>query len=98
MKKQRKAEDAYINRMWKTALEFHKFPQVSGKERLPRLTDRPQMPYTEATILELFRMGNVSCFGLPHTTLYEEITLRGKTIPRLVNSWIHKGSGSQTFQ
>jgi hypothetical protein len=55
---------------------------VIGKKRQPRLADKSQMPYTEATILEIHRMANISTFALPHSTLYKGIALRGKFIPR----------------
>ncbi|XP_074644005.1 cytochrome P450 2C5-like [Tubulanus polymorphus] len=43
--------------------------EVVGAERFPCLEDRPMMPYTFATILEIQRMVTVMPFGLPHKTI-----------------------------
>ena len=56
--------------------------QAIGKDRQPSLADKQKMPYTEATILEIQRMGNIAPFGLPHSSFHEGITLRGKIIPK----------------
>ena len=42
--------------------------QVLGTSRLPRLEDRPNMPYTEATLQEVLRMGTIAPLGIPHAT------------------------------
>ena len=55
---------------------------VIGKERPPSLSDKQQMPYTEATIQEIQRLGNIAPFGLPHSTYQKELLLRGKVIPK----------------
>ena len=55
--------------------------RVVGGERPPRLTDRPQMPYTEAFLMETQRMANIAPTGLEHVTR-EEIQLGGYTVPR----------------
>eukprot|EP00058_Branchiostoma_floridae_P016376 XP_002601864.1 hypothetical protein BRAFLDRAFT_215356 [Branchiostoma floridae] len=41
---------------------------VVGRDRLPELSDREAMPYTEATILEVMRMGSIAPLSLPHAT------------------------------
>ena len=40
--------------------------QVVGADRLPRLQDRDQMPYTEAVIMEVQRCANVVPHSLHH--------------------------------
>jgi hypothetical protein len=40
------------------------------------------MPFTEATILEIQRVGNIAPFGLPHSTFAKELAIRGKVIPK----------------
>jgi cytochrome P450 len=44
---------------------------VVPKGRLPSMEDKPNMPYTEAALLEVMRMKTVSPLGLPHATLRE---------------------------
>jgi 26-hydroxylase len=41
--------------------------QVVGRKRLPRLEDRPYLPYTEATILEVLRISSVVPLGTTHS-------------------------------
>ena len=48
--------------------------QVIGRERLPSIDDRGKMPYTEATLYEIFRFGSVVPFGVPHSTT-EDVVL-----------------------
>ncbi|XP_071505487.1 cytochrome P450 1A5-like [Diadema antillarum] len=55
--------------------------QVIGRDRLPTLNDRNHLPYTEASILELFRYTSVAPLGLPHATT-RTTTFRGYTIPK----------------
>ena len=40
--------------------------QVVGTDRLPSLADRPNLPYTEAVIMEIQRCGNIGPFGVQH--------------------------------
>ena len=56
--------------------------RVVGRDRAPGLSDRSSMPFTEATILEIQRLGNIAPFGLPHSTFVSEVRLRGKVIPK----------------
>ena len=42
--------------------------EVLGKDRQAKLSDRERLPYTEATIMEIQRAGNVGPRGLPHAT------------------------------
>lgn len=39
---------------------------VIGRDRQPRLSDRPQLPYLEAFILETFRHSSFVPFTIPH--------------------------------
>ncbi|KAG8336713.1 hypothetical protein J6590_039794 [Homalodisca vitripennis] len=55
--------------------------RVVGKERLPSLTDRLNMPYNEAVVLESIRLFMGRCFGLPHRAL-KDTTLQGYNIPK----------------
>ncbi|XP_072041102.1 cytochrome P450 2J4-like [Amphiura filiformis] len=40
--------------------------KVVGRSRLPKLSDRPNLPYTEATLLEVQRFGSIVPLCLPH--------------------------------
>ncbi|XP_014674413.1 PREDICTED: cytochrome P450 2J2-like isoform X2 [Priapulus caudatus] len=53
---------------------------VIGRGRLPSIKDKPNMPYTEATILELQRLSNVVPLAIPHAT-QKKGTLAGYEIP-----------------
>ncbi|XP_033016516.1 cytochrome P450 1A5-like [Lacerta agilis] len=61
-----------------------------GRERKPRLSDRPMMPYTEAFILEVFRHSSFLPFTIPHCTTKDTV-LNGYYIPKdlcvFVNQW-----------
>ncbi|XP_004056565.4 cytochrome P450 1A2 [Gorilla gorilla gorilla] len=63
---------------------------VIGRERRPRLSDRPQLPYLEAFILETFRHSSFLPFTIPHSTT-RDTTLNGFYIPKkccvFVNQW-----------
>ena len=41
---------------------------VVPKGRLPSMEDKPNLPYTEAALLEVMRLKTVAPLGLPHTT------------------------------
>ncbi|KAM8974328.1 cytochrome P450 1A1 [Pelodytes ibericus] len=64
--------------------------RVIGKERRPRLSDRAQLPYTEAFILEMFRHSSFLPFTIPHCTTADTV-LNGYFIPKgicvLINQW-----------
>ncbi|XP_014665615.1 PREDICTED: cytochrome P450 2B4-like isoform X1 [Priapulus caudatus] len=67
---------------------------VIGDARLPSMKDRPLLPYTEATIMEIQRLGQLVPLGVPHATT-RDVSLRGYTIPArtmiLPNLWaIHR--------
>uniref|UniRef100_A0A8D0UWT2 Cytochrome P450 1A n=4 Tax=Sus scrofa TaxID=9823 RepID=A0A8D0UWT2_PIG len=63
---------------------------VIGQARRPRLSDRPQLPYMEAFILELFRHTSFVPFTIPHSTT-RDTSLNGFYIPKgrcvFVNQW-----------
>ncbi|XP_036590387.1 cytochrome P450 1A2-like [Trichosurus vulpecula] len=63
---------------------------VIGRERRPLLSDRPQLPYLEAFILEIFRHTSFLPFTIPHSTT-RATTLNDFYIPKgicvLVNQW-----------
>nr|Q4H4C3.3 RecName: Full=Cytochrome P450 1A2; AltName: Full=CYPIA2; AltName: Full=Cholesterol 25-hydroxylase; AltName: Full=Hydroperoxy icosatetraenoate dehydratase [Macaca fuscata fuscata]BAE16271.1 cytochrome P450 1A2 [Macaca fuscata] len=63
---------------------------VIGRGRRPRLSDRPQLPYLEAFILETFRHSSFVPFTIPHSTT-RDTTLNGFYIPReccvFINQW-----------
>uniref|UniRef100_A0A6J0UH57 Cytochrome P450 1A n=1 Tax=Pogona vitticeps TaxID=103695 RepID=A0A6J0UH57_9SAUR len=64
--------------------------EIIGRERKPRLSDRPLLPYTEAFILEMFRHSSFLPFAVPHCTIRNTI-LNGYYIPKglcvLINQW-----------
>ncbi|XP_024066087.1 cytochrome P450 1A5-like [Terrapene carolina triunguis] len=64
--------------------------QTIGRERRPRLSDRPMLPYTEAFILEMFRHSSFMPFTIPHCTTKDTV-LNGYYIPKdlcvFVNQW-----------
>ncbi|XP_055337264.1 cytochrome P450 2J4-like [Paramacrobiotus metropolitanus] len=53
--------------------------RVIGRSGLIKSNDRSRLPYTEATILEIFRFANYIPFLLPHKTL-EDVQFEGYTI------------------
>ncbi|XP_004421871.1 PREDICTED: cytochrome P450 1A1 [Ceratotherium simum simum] len=63
---------------------------VVGRARRPRLSDRPQLPYMEAFILETFRHSSFLPFTIPHSTT-RDTSLSGFYIPKgrcvFVNQW-----------
>ena len=55
---------------------------VIGPNRNPRLLDRTDLPYTEAMIQEIQRLGNIAPFGLPHSTLKTSVWIGDICIPK----------------
>ncbi|KAM9477787.1 cytochrome P450 2U1 [Clarias gariepinus] len=67
---------------------------VVGRGRLPSLTDKGTLPYTEATIMEVQRMSVVVPLAIPHMTS-RTTEFQGYTIPKgtviLPNLWsVHR--------
>ncbi|XP_009866757.1 PREDICTED: cytochrome P450 1A5-like [Apaloderma vittatum] len=64
--------------------------QTIGRERRPRLSDRGNLPYTEAFILEMFRHSSFLPFTIPHSTTRDTV-LNGYHIPKdrcvFINQW-----------
>ncbi|NXC08526.1 CP1A4 protein, partial [Orthonyx spaldingii] len=64
--------------------------QTIGRERRPRLSDRGELPYTEAFILEMFRHSSFVPFTIPHSTTKATV-LNGFYIPKdtcvFINQW-----------
>ncbi|XP_016429803.1 cytochrome P450 2U1-like [Sinocyclocheilus rhinocerous] len=67
---------------------------VVGSERVPSVTDKGSLPYTEATIMEVQRMTVVVPLSIPHMAS-ETTEFRGYTIPKgtviIPNLWsVHR--------
>ncbi|KAF8209216.1 cytochrome P450 [Mycena galopus ATCC 62051] len=63
---------------------------VLGGARLPRFSDREQLPYTSAVVTELFRWHSVAPLGVPHAAM-EDTVINGHLIPKgsviIANLW-----------
>ncbi|XP_038126747.1 cytochrome P450 2J6-like [Cyprinodon tularosa] len=55
--------------------------RVIGQSKQPSMEDRANLPYTDAVIHEILRMGNIAPLALPHST-NKEVQLGGYTIPK----------------
>ncbi|XP_053696988.1 probable cytochrome P450 303a1 [Sabethes cyaneus] len=55
--------------------------EIVGRDRLPTLEDRANMPYSEAVVLESLRMFMSNTFGIPHRAL-RDTQLCGYDIPK----------------
>ncbi|XP_033631960.1 cytochrome P450 1A1-like [Asterias rubens] len=64
--------------------------EVIGQDRLPCISDRGSMPYTEAFLLEVNRFGSVGPVGLPKSVT-KDTTLFGYKLPKdtmvMLNMW-----------
>ncbi|XP_072050914.1 cytochrome P450 2J4-like [Amphiura filiformis] len=54
---------------------------VVGRDRLPRLTDKDNLPFTAATLLEIQRICSVVPLAVPHNCV-EDTTIDGFNIPK----------------
>ena len=59
---------------------YNEIMTVVGVDRAVKLSDRQQLHYTMASLLELFRYTTINPFGIPHAAL-ENTTLAGQTVP-----------------
>ncbi len=55
---------------------------VVGRERLPNLSDKDKMPYTEATLMEVQRIATIAPLGVPHRASEDTTLCGGYTIPQ----------------
>ena len=55
--------------------------EALGPSRMPSMKDKQHMPYTEAVLCEVQRMGDIVPLGVPHACT-EDVTLRGYRIPK----------------
>ncbi|XP_046571309.1 cytochrome P450 2J1-like [Haliotis rubra] len=55
--------------------------RVLGERRVPMLSERHKLPYTEAVLYESMRKGAVAPLGLPHSTTCDT-TVAGYEIPK----------------
>ncbi|XP_039286576.1 probable cytochrome P450 303a1 [Nilaparvata lugens] len=60
---------------------YEEIVRVIGRDRLPLLSDRPNMPYVEAIVLESLRMFMGRAVAIPHRAL-RDTKLMGYTIPK----------------
>ncbi|XP_072018469.1 cytochrome P450 2J4-like [Amphiura filiformis] len=54
---------------------------VIGRDRLPKLSDREDLPYTDAVIYEASRIGTVFPLSVPHYTT-ADTTIKGYNVPK----------------
>ncbi|XP_071114114.1 cytochrome P450 2B4-like [Haliotis cracherodii] len=52
-----------------------------GRARHPSVSDKPNLPFTEATILEIQRCADIAPFSVAHGTL-QDVTFRNFLVPR----------------
>ena len=82
---------AYLVRNPKVQQRIHQeLDDVIGRERLPDLGDKPNLPYLDATIMEVLRYSSLVPLLFPHSTT-ADTTLDGYEIPKdtvvLFNVW-----------
>ena len=54
---------------------------VVGRDRLPSLADRPQLPYITAVMNEVFRWSPVAPLAIPHSAMQDDV-YQGYLIPK----------------
>ena len=81
---------AFINNSSCADRIYQEIESVVGKTRLPVLSDKAKMPYTEAAIMECLRIANIVPIILPHNCM-EDCEFEGYKIPKgtqiLANLW-----------
>ena len=55
--------------------------EVWGRHKTPCMRDKQNMPFVEATIMEIQRSADIVPLGVPHSVL-EDVEFRGYTIPK----------------
>ena len=60
---------------------YQELVSVVGQECLPSITDKCRLPYTEATLMEIQRMANITALTFPHKTT-KDTELEGYEIPK----------------
>ncbi|KAK5914812.1 hypothetical protein CesoFtcFv8_000463 [Champsocephalus esox] len=69
---------------------YQELKDTVGLERTPLLSDRPNLPFLEAFILEIFRHSSFLPFTIPHCTT-KNTSLKGYYIPKdtcvFINQW-----------
>ncbi|XP_064638988.1 cytochrome P450 2C15-like [Lineus longissimus] len=66
-----------------------------GKDQIPTMHDRRNLPYAEATVLETYRFSSLAGLGLPHSNQSRDVVFQNFTIPKgtmvIPNIWaIHR--------
>lgn len=69
---------------------FQEILSVVGAERTPSIRDRPELTYTEATIMEVMRRSNISPF-VQHG-LADDVVFQGYTFPKDAIIFVNYGS------
>ena len=54
---------------------------VVGHGRLPNMSDKPKLPYSEAVVHETLRLGNIVPFGVPYYVT-EDFVYKGYKFPK----------------
>uniref|UniRef100_A0A8C5Q861 Cytochrome P450 n=1 Tax=Leptobrachium leishanense TaxID=445787 RepID=A0A8C5Q861_9ANUR len=54
---------------------------VIGRDRIPNIKDRPNMPYTEAVMHEVLRFGDLAPFSVPHMVT-KDVEFKGYFLPK----------------
>jgi len=65
--------------------------KVVGRDNQPTLAHKPSMPYCEAVIMEIQRLGNIGPFGLPHSTYKQSVKIGNYVIPKGHVVQVHLG-------
>lgn len=60
---------------------YEEIKRVVGVDREVRYSDKPNLPYVEATLLEVLRIANIASSSVPHTAT-EDVDIAGHRIPK----------------